>query len=113
RLVMPWVVPPVVTAVSWRSLLDPIFGSVNALLTASGIGPLLASAHLVDSWPAGWLSAPSLAMPSGLLGNGWRGVPFFAVCFLAGLKAIPADLYEAATIDGASSWQQFVNVTLP
>ena len=42
-----------------------------------------------------------------------EGVPFFTVAFLAGLKAIPADLYEAATIDGASSWQRFVHVTLP
>jgi multiple sugar transport system permease protein len=112
-LLMPWVVPTVVTAFSWRSLLDPIFGSVNALLTASGIGPLLASAHLVDSWPAGWLSDASLAMPSVILVNVWKGVPFFTVCFLAGLKAIPADQYEAATIDGASAWQRFVHVTLP
>ncbi|WP_410819830.1 ABC transporter permease subunit [Micromonospora sp. 050-3] len=112
-LLVPWVVPTVVTAFSWRALLDPIFGSVNTLLTATGIGPLLASAHLVDSWPAGWLSDPSLAMPSVILVNVWKGVPFFTVCFLAGLKAIPADLYEAATIDGASAWQRFRNVTLP
>ncbi|WP_436528665.1 ABC transporter permease [Actinoplanes sp. HUAS TT8] len=112
-LLMPWVVPTVVTAFSWRSLLDPIFGSVNSLLTVSGIGPLLASAHLVDSWPAGWLSDPSLAMPSVILVNVWKGVPFFTVCFLAGLKSISADQYEAATIDGASAWQRFVHVTLP
>ncbi|GAA3351650.1 ABC transporter permease subunit [Amorphoplanes nipponensis] len=112
-LLVPWVVPTVVTAFSWRALLDPIFGSVNTLLTSSGIGPLLADLHLVDSWPAGWLSDPSLAMPSVILVNVWKGVPFFTVCFLAGLKAIPAELYEAATIDGASSWQRFVNVTLP
>lgn len=112
-LLVPWVVPTVVTAFSWRSLLDPIFGSVNTLLTDSGIGPLLATLHLVDSWPAGWLSDTSLAMPSVILVNVWKGVPFFTVCFLAGLKAIPADLYEAATIDGASSWRRFVHVTLP
>ena len=112
-LLVPWVVPTVVTAFSWRSLLDPIFGSVNTLLTASGIGPLLASLHLVDSWPAGWLSDPSLAMPSVILVNVWKGVPFFAVCFLAGLKAIPAEQHEAAAIDGASSWRRFIHVTLP
>ncbi|MEU7840481.1 ABC transporter permease subunit [Micromonospora sp. NPDC049114] len=112
-LLVPWVVPTVVTAFSWRALLDPIFGSVNNLLTATGIGPLLVDLHLVDSWPAGWLSDPELAMPSVILVNVWKGVPFFTVCFLAGLKAIPADLYEAATIDGASSMQRFVNVTLP
>ncbi|GAA0463889.1 sugar ABC transporter permease [Actinoplanes capillaceus] len=112
-LLVPWVVPTVVTAFSWRSLLDPIFGSVNTLLTSSGIGPLLASLHLVDGWPAGWLSDPSLAMPSVILVNVWKGVPFFTVCFLAGLKAIPAEHYEAATIDGATPWQQFRHVTLP
>ena len=112
-LLVPWVVPTVVTAFSWRALLDPIFGSVNALLTASRIGPLLATLQLVDSWPAGWLSDPSLAMPSVILVNVWKGVPFFAVCFLAGLKAIPADQYEAAAIDGASAWRRFVHVTLP
>lgn len=112
-LLLPWVVPTVVTAFSWRALLDPIFGSVNTLLTESGIGPLLVSAHLVDSWPAGWLSDPSLAMPSVILVNVWKGVPFFTVAFLAGLKAIPADLYEAATVDGSSPWQRFVHVTLP
>jgi multiple sugar transport system permease protein len=112
-LLVPWVVPTVVTAFSWRSLLDPIFGSVNILLTGSGIGPLLAKLHLVDTWPAGWLSDASLAMPSVILVNVWKGVPFFAVAFLAGLKAIPADRYEAAIVDGASSWQRFVHVTLP
>ncbi|MEU8659732.1 ABC transporter permease [Actinoplanes philippinensis] len=112
-LLVPWVVPTVVTAFSWRSLFDPIFGSVNTLLTSSGIGPLLATLHLVDSWPAGWLSDPALAMPSVILVNVWKGVPFFTVCFLAGLKSIPAEHYEAATIDGASTWQQFRNVTLP
>ncbi|GIF22727.1 sugar ABC transporter permease [Paractinoplanes tereljensis] len=112
-LLVPWVVPTVVTAFSWRALLDPIFGSVNSLLTSSGIGPLLADLHLVDSWPAGWLSDASLAMPSVILVNVWKGVPFFTICFLAGLKAIPADQYEAATIDGASAWQRFVHVTLP
>ncbi|MEU4690577.1 ABC transporter permease subunit [Actinoplanes sp. NPDC023714] len=112
-LLVPWVVPTVVTAFTWRSLLDPIFGSVNTLLTGSGVGPLLASLHLVDAWPAGWLSDPALAMPSVVLVNVWKGIPFFTVCFLAGLKAIPADHYEAATIDGASPWQQFRHVTLP
>ena len=112
-LLVPWVVPTVVTAFSWRSLLDPIFGSVNTLLGASGIGQLLASAHLIDSWPAGWLSDTSLAMPSVILVNVWKGVPFFTICFLAGLKAIPSDQYEAATIDGASRTQIFFRIVLP
>jgi multiple sugar transport system permease protein len=112
-LLLPWVVPTVVTAFSWRSLFDPIFGSVNTLLTSSGIGPLLAGVNLVDTWPAGWLSDASLAMPSVILVNVWKGIPFFTVTFLAGLKAIDSGLHEAAMVDGASPWQRFIHVTLP
>ncbi|MFJ5987145.1 ABC transporter permease subunit [Lentzea sp. NPDC092896] len=112
-ILLPWVVPTVVTAFTWRSLFDPIFGSVNVLLTDSGIGPVLASIGLVDRWPAEWLSDPALAMPSVILVNVWKGIPFFTVTFLAGLKAIDSHLYEAAMVDGASPWQRFVNITLP
>jgi multiple sugar transport system permease protein len=112
-ILLPWVVPTVVTAFTWRSLFDPIFGSVNVLLTDSGIGPGLAAIGLVDSWPAEWLSDPALAMPSVILVNVWKGIPFFTVTFLAGLKAIDSGLYEAAMVDGASSWQRFVHITLP
>ena len=94
-------------------MFDPIFGSVNVLLTDSGIGPALAAIGLVDSWPAEWLSDPTLAMPAVILVNVWKGVPFFTVTFLAGLKAIDSGLYEAAMVDGASSWQRFVHITLP
>jgi multiple sugar transport system permease protein len=112
-ILLPWVVPTVVTAFTWRSLFDPIFGSVNVLLTDSGIGPVLAAIGLVDSWPAEWLSNPALAMPAVILVNVWKGIPFFTVCFLAGLKAIDHGLHEAAMVDGASPWQRFVHVTLP
>lgn len=112
-LLLPWVVPTVVTAFTWRSLLDPIFGSVNSLLTDAGLGTLLAAAHLVPSWPAGWLSDPALAMPAVIMVNVWKGIPFFTVSFLAGLKAIDTDLHEAAMVDGASPWHRFVHVTLP
>jgi multiple sugar transport system permease protein len=112
-ILLPWVIPTVVTAFTWRSLLDPIFGSVNGLLTETGIGPALAALGLVDSWPAEWLSDPSLAMPSVILVNVWKGIPFFTVTFLAGLKAIDGNLHEAAMVDGASPWQRFVHITLP
>ena len=112
-ILLPWVVPTVVTAFTWRSLLDPIFGSVNVLLTDSGIGPALAAIGLVDRWPAEWLSDPALAMPAVILVNVWKGVPFFTVTFLAGLKAIDGGLYEAALVDGASPWQRFLHITLP
>jgi multiple sugar transport system permease protein len=112
-ILLPWVVPTVVTAFTWRSLFDPIFGSVNTLLTDSGIGPALAAVGLVDRWPAEWLSDPALAMPSVILVNVWKGIPFFTVTFLAGLKAIDSHLYEAAMVDGASPWQRFRHITLP
>jgi multiple sugar transport system permease protein len=112
-ILLPWVIPTVVTAFTWRSLLDPIFGSVNVLLTDSGIGPALAAIGLVDKWPAEWLSDPALAMPSVILVNVWKGIPFFTVTFLAGLKAIDSALHEAAMVDGASPWQRFVHITLP
>ncbi|ONI88777.1 sugar ABC transporter permease [Saccharothrix sp. ALI-22-I] len=112
-ILLPWVVPTVVTAFTWRSLFDPIFGSINVLLTDSGIGPALAAIGLVDRWPAEWLSDPALAMPAVILVNVWKGIPFFTVTFLAGLKAIDSGLYEAAMVDGASPWQRFVHITLP
>jgi multiple sugar transport system permease protein len=112
-ILLPWVVPTVVTAFTWRSLLDPIFGSVNVLLTDSGIGPALAAIGLVDKWPAEWLSDPTLALPAVILVNVWKGIPFFTVTFLAGLKAIDGGLYEAAIVDGASPWQRFAHITLP
>ena len=112
-ILLPWVVPTVVTAFNWRSLFDPIFGSVNTVLTATGIGPALAAIGLVDTWPAEWLSNPELAMPAVILVNVWKGIPFFTVTFLAGLKAIDPGLHEAAMVDGASPWQRFVHVTLP
>ncbi|MGW4058100.1 ABC transporter permease [Amycolatopsis sp. NPDC004747] len=112
-ILLPWVIPTVVTGFTWRSLLDPIFGSVNVLLTESGVGPGLAAIGLVDKWPAEWLSDPALAMPSVILVNVWKGIPFFTVTFLAGLKAIDGNLHEAAMVDGASPWQRFVHITLP
>jgi multiple sugar transport system permease protein len=112
-VLLPWVIPTVVTAVSWRSLFDPIFGSLNEVLTMTGIGPLLATLNILPEWPAAWLSDPDLAMASVVMVNVWKGIPFFAINFLVGLKAIDSQLYEAAGVDGASSWKRFVHVTLP
>jgi multiple sugar transport system permease protein len=112
-MLLPWVIPTVVTAVTWRSILDPIFGGLNQFLTSTHLGPLLAAVHLVPQWPVAWLADPHLAMASVITVNVWKGIPFFTVNFLAGLKAIDAQQYEAASIDGASSWDQFRHVTLP
>jgi multiple sugar transport system permease protein len=76
---------------------------VNAIGTR--IGPL--------SQPVPWLSHPGTAMAAVILAVVWQGFPFFAVTLLAGLQAIPAELYEAAALDGASPFASFRNVTLP
>ncbi|MGP4020822.1 ABC transporter permease [Saccharopolyspora sp. 5N708] len=112
-VLLPWVIPTVVTAFTWRAMLDPLFGGLNTLLSALGIGPLLEWLHLVDQWPATWLADPDLAMPAVIAVNVWKGIPFFAVNFLAGLKAIDSHLYEAAAVDGADAWERFLHITLP
>jgi multiple sugar transport system permease protein len=98
---LPVVTSIIAVAVIWRFLLDPDAGLVDNLLRLVGIeGP-----H--------WLGSTSTALPSLIVMAVWRGFGFLMVVFLAGLQGIPADLYEAATLDGASRWQQFRNVTLP
>jgi len=100
---LPWVIPGVVVALVWEWLYQPNYGVLNDLLFRLG-------------WlheRVAWLSDPNLAMPAVIATNVWRGVPFFAIMLLAGLQAIPDDLYEAARVDGASVTQRFWHVTLP
>src|SRR5437879_2551166 len=100
---LPWIVPGVVVALVWEWLYQPNYGVINDLLLRLGV--------LRDR--VAWLSDPSLAMPAVIATNVWRGVPFFAIMLLAGLQAIPDELYEAARVDGASALQRFRHVTLP
>jgi multiple sugar transport system permease protein len=98
---LPVVTSIVAIAVIWRFLLDPDVGLVDNLLRLVGIeGP-----H--------WLGSTKTALPSIIVMAAWRNFGFSMVIFLAGLQGIPAELYEAATLDGASRWQQFRHVTLP
>ncbi|MEV4534107.1 sugar ABC transporter permease [Asanoa sp. NPDC049518] len=98
---LPVVTSIVAVAVVWRFLLDPEVGLINNLLRVVGVdGP-------------SWLFDTKLALPSLIVMAAWRNFGFLMVIFLAGLQAIPGELYEAATLDGASRWQQFRNVTLP
>ena len=101
-LLMPWVAPTVVTALSWRWILD-LMGVLNYLLTHSGLMKL----------PIPWLANYGSAIFSLIIVNAWRGIPFFAITLLAGLQSIPLEMYEAAEVDGASSWQRFWRITLP
>jgi multiple sugar transport system permease protein len=98
---LPVVTSIVAIAVVWRFLLDPEAGLIDNLLRLVGIdGP-------------NWLGNSSTALPSLMVMAAWRNFGFLMVIFLAGLQGIPKDLYEAATLDGATRWQQFRNVTLP
>jgi multiple sugar transport system permease protein len=102
-MLLPWIVPEVVTAMAWRSIYDPIFGGLNPILQGLGI---------IDR-RVGWLSEPQLALPSVIAVNIWKGIPFFTLLILAGLKSIDRELYEAAEVDGADGYEKFRHITLP
>jgi len=101
---IPWTIPDVVAGILFRWVLNPIHGAMNPLIRM-----------ILPSFPAEfqWLSSPTLAFPSVIIANVWRGYPLVMVMLLAGLMAIPRELYEAAAVDGASAWRRFVHVTLP
>jgi multiple sugar transport system permease protein len=103
-LLLPFIVPTVLSTIAWQWILDPAFSVVNWTLVATG---------LIDPPGPSWLGNPNLAMGSLIVVNTWRGLPFYAITLLAGLQTISPELYEAATIDGASTWQRFRYVTLP
>ena len=102
-LLLPWVIPTVVIALTWRWLLDLYRGLFNVGLHDVGI--IGGGIH--------WLGNPDLAMLSVIMANVWRGFPFFGVSFLAAMQTVPQDLYDAASVDGASAWQQFWRISLP
>ena len=102
-MLLPWIVPEIVTALAWKSIYDPMFGGLNPILQGAGI---------IDR-PLGWLSDPDMAMGSIISVNVWKGIPFFVLLLLAGLKAIDREQIEAAQVDGANAIQRFRNVTLP
>src|SRR3989475_11828010 len=102
-LLLPWAIPTVMSALNWRWMFDDSSGLLNNVLVRL---------NLIDE-SISWLSNPHLAMFSVILVVVWQGTPFFTMSFLAGLHAIPKELYESAEIDGASVLQQFSYITLP
>jgi multiple sugar transport system permease protein len=102
-VIIPWALPSVVIALMWRWIYDPNTGVLNDILLH-----LSAVSHAVP-----WLADPNIALYAIIATLTWQGFPFFAIMILAGLQGIPKSQYEAASIDGASPWRQFVNVTLP
>src|SRR5215471_20687883 len=102
-LLVPWAIPTVMSALNWRWIFDDASGLINNVLVRL---------NLVEE-TISWLYDPHLAMMAVIVVVVWQGTPFFTMSFLAGLQAIPKELYEAAEIDGASVLQQFRFITLP
>lgn len=100
-LFAPFVTTLVAVAIVWRSLYHPRYGLINAALGAVGLGP-------VD-----WLGDPHWAMPAIILLAVWKNFGYNMLIFIAGLQRIPAELHEAAELDGAGAWTQLRHVTLP
>ena len=100
---LPWIIPGVVVGLVWEYIYQPNYGPLNDILKRLGLLTV----------PIAWLSQPATAMASVIFANIWRGIPFFSIMILAGLQAIPDEVYEAATVDGASVTQRFWHITLP
>ncbi|MFB6291425.1 MAG: carbohydrate ABC transporter permease [Candidatus Bipolaricaulia bacterium] len=101
--ILPWTMPDVISGLAWRYMLKPTQGIVNHILM---------TLEITDNYIS-WLGNPKLAMPSVILAEVWRAYPFVMVILLAGLQAIPQQLYEAARVDGASFFQTFRYITIP
>lgn len=102
---LPWITSTVIIALTWRWMFDsfPGRGFFNSVLIDLGL-----LRH-----PIAFLATPGGAMLAVIVANWWRGFPFFGVSYLAGMQSIPSDLYEAASVDGASPWRRFWHITLP
>ena len=102
-VLLPWIVPTVLGTMAWLWMFNPNFSVLNWMLVHAGL--------MKDGF--NWLTNPDLALFCVTLVNAWRGTPFMAITVLAGLQAIPQDLYDASAIDGANKLQRFRFVTLP
>jgi arabinogalactan oligomer / maltooligosaccharide transport system permease protein len=100
-LILPWAMPNYITALIWKGMFHRQFGVVNQLLAMAGIEPI------------SWFDTPFTSFLTALATNSWLSFPFMMVVSLGALQSIPADLYEAARVDGATRWQQFTAITLP
>ena len=100
-LIVPWAVPNYITALIWKGMFHKQFGAINAFLVSLGSDPV----SLFGSFETAFFANVAT--------NTWLGFPFMMVVSLGALSSIPADLYEAAVVDGANRWQRFTKVTLP
>ena len=102
-ILIPWAIPTIVSAQIWRWMFNDIYGVVNVIL---------ANLHIIPQKLA-WLATPATALPVIIAVDVWKTTPFMSLLLLAGLQLIPSDLYEAASIDGATGVRKFFAVTLP
>ncbi|WP_449348391.1 carbohydrate ABC transporter permease [Streptomyces shaanxiensis] len=98
---IPWLLPLIVSASTWSWMFNSESGVINYAL------------GLVGASPVDWLTSPDWALTSVVIANIWIGIPFNLVILYSGLQNIPGELYEAASLDGASAWQQFRRITFP
>jgi multiple sugar transport system permease protein len=100
-IILPWLVPGVVTTAAWKWMFNESNGLVNRLLVDIGLHPV------------GWFSSSSGAFAAITIVNIWTGIAFTVVMLHSGMQGIPADQYEAASLDGAGAWGRFWHVTMP
>jgi multiple sugar transport system permease protein len=102
-VLLPWLLPSVVSANMWRLMLDSRLGVINDVLIRLGI----------TDTPRAWFTSPQTALFEVLAVELWKNFPFFTLFILAGLQAIPQELYDASGVDGATAWQRFRTMTVP
>ncbi len=102
-MLLPWIIPSTFGVLAWLWIFNYNLGTLNWVLQ---------TLHIVNR-PVAWLSDPTLARGAVIFVNVWRGLPFFAITLLAGLVSIPQELYEAASVDGATPWSKLRHITLP
>lgn len=100
-LLLPWLLPLIVASATWRSILDQDSGILNRFLGVFGVDPIP------------WLTSPDVALLAVIIVNIWVGIPFNVTLLYGGLQDIPEELYEAASLDGATGWKAFWHITLP
>ena len=102
-VLLPYIIPTVLSAIAFWWIYDSQFSIISYVLQKMG---------LIDTY-IDFLGQPNAARASLIAANVWRGIPFVAICLLAGLQTISPSLYEAAALDGATAWQRFIHVTVP
>lgn len=102
-ILIPWVTPGVLIGLMWKWMYDGNYGVIN---------DILARLHIIQNYIP-WLAKSQTSLLAVIITIVWQGIPFFAIMLLAGLQAIPEELYEAGKVDGATGWQTFWQITLP